>query len=62
MEPPMAAASFQRYVVQRGDTLWRIARRQVGPRGDPRPMIEDIRQANELSTAALRPGVRLLVP
>ena len=61
-EPAAVAASSRRYVVQAGDTLWRIARLQVGPTEDPRPVIEDIRQANGLQTSALTPGERLVLP
>jgi LysM repeat protein len=56
------AASSRRYVVQPGDTLWGIARRQVGVAADPRPMIEDIRVTNRLRTPALTPGLRLILP
>jgi len=61
-EPAAVAASSRRYVVQAGDTLWRIARLQVGPRMDPRPMIEDIRKANGLPTPGLTPGDTLVLP
>jgi nucleoid-associated protein YgaU len=58
----MVSASSERYVVQSGDTLWGIARLQVGPNGDPRPVIEDIRQANQLRGPALTPGAKLILP
>jgi hypothetical protein len=61
-EPAPVAATSRSYVVRAGDTLWQIARRQVGPSGDPRPVIEDIRDANGLRTAALAPGARLVLP
>lgn len=61
-ELPRVAAPAQRYVVQPGDTLWRIVRQRVDPSGDPRPMIEDILEANELITAALEPGAQLVLP
>jgi LysM repeat protein len=50
------------YRVRPGDTLWELARRQVGPEGDPRPLIADIRALNDLSSPALRPGQVLAVP
>jgi LysM repeat protein len=50
------------YVVRPGDTLWDLARRQVGPEGDPRPLIADIRALNDLSSPTLRPGQVLAVP
>jgi LysM repeat protein len=61
-EQATMAASSRRYVVQAGDTLWEIARRQVGVAGDPRPVIEDIQVANRLQTPALTPGLRLILP
>jgi LysM repeat protein len=51
-----------RYRIRCGDTLWAIARREVGPEGDPRPLIADIREANSLATSALRPGQVLALP
>jgi LysM repeat protein len=50
------------YRVRAGDTLWDLARRQVGPEGDPRPLIADIRGLNDLSSPILRPGQVLVVP
>jgi len=50
------------YRVQPGDTLWELARREVGPAADPRPLIADIRALNDLSSPALRPGQVLAVP
>src|SRR6266545_1586182 len=41
-------AGGQRYVVRAGDTLWGIARARVGPRADPRPLVEGIKEANGL--------------
>lgn len=61
-QPATIAASSQRYVVRSGDTLWGIARLQVGPSGDPRPVIEDIRRANRLHGGDLTPGAQLVLP
>jgi LysM repeat protein len=52
----------ERYRVRRGDTLWAIARREIGRSGDPRPLIADIREANGLVNSALRPGQVLALP
>jgi nucleoid-associated protein YgaU len=58
-----ATVVSHRYTVRPGDTLWSIARFQVGPSGDPRPVIEDIRQANALDAAAtVSPGATLVLP
>jgi nucleoid-associated protein YgaU len=52
----------ERHRVKAGDTLWAIARREVGPHADPRPLIADIREANGLITSALHPGQVLALP
>jgi nucleoid-associated protein YgaU len=51
-----------RYVVRAGDTLWDLARARVGFEGDPRPLVADIREANELGTRVLRAGEVLMLP
>jgi nucleoid-associated protein YgaU len=57
------AGRIERHVVRRGDTLWEIARAVVGPEGDPRPVVERIREANALSPSEpLLAGVSLVVP
>lgn len=57
---PVPAGSL--YRVRAGDTLWDIARGRVGPEGDPRPLVADIREANALGTAPLEPGQSLVLP
>ena len=49
-----------RIVVAPGDTVWSIAAAHY--RGDPRPHVEAILQANRLSTPLLRPGQALRLP
>jgi nucleoid-associated protein YgaU len=49
------------YVVQRGDSLWSIAR-TVQPGADPRPVIEEIQRVNGLPGPTVVPGERLSVP
>ena len=50
-----------RYIVKAGDTLWAIAEHQA--RGDdPRPLVDAIADANELSSANIVPGQTLIVP
>jgi nucleoid-associated protein YgaU len=58
-----APAAQAPVVVQPGETLWEIARAVVGPEGDPRPVVERIRQANGLDPSeSLLPGTSLVVP
>lgn len=52
----------RRHVVAEGETLWEIAREMVGPEGDPRPIIEEIRQANELEASLVFSGQVLRLP
>jgi nucleoid-associated protein YgaU len=47
--------------VQPGDTLWSIAHR-TDPAADPQAVVQDILQANHLSTASVTVGQRLWVP
>jgi LysM repeat protein len=50
------------HVVEPGDTLWGLARSLVGDEGDPRPVVEQIRELNGLGTATIDPGMRLRLP
>jgi Tfp pilus assembly protein FimV len=50
------------YVVRGGDTLWAIAAREYGAEADLRRAVYEIREANDLSGAGLRPGARLTLP
>jgi nucleoid-associated protein YgaU len=49
-----------RVVVAPGDTIWSIASAHY--RGDPRPHVEAILQANRLQTPLLTPGQALQLP
>lgn len=49
-------------LVEPGETLWSIARAHIGPEGDPRPYIQEIRDLNELDTSAIAAGQRLVLP
>jgi hypothetical protein len=53
--------TIHRYVVQRGDSLWSIAR-TVRPDADPRLVIEEIQRANGLPAPTVVPGELLSVP
>jgi LysM repeat protein len=52
----------RRYRVRAGDTLWAIARREVGSEGDPRRFVEDVRRANRMTTSAIGVGQTLVLP
>lgn len=49
------------HVVRPGDTVWDIARSEVGG-SDPRPMVDAIIEANGLGGASIVPGQPLVVP
>ena len=49
-----------RVVVAPGDTVWSIASARY--RGDPRPHVDEILQANRLRTPLLTPGQALKLP
>lgn len=48
--------------VERGDTLWSIARDNSSEGQDIRAMVYTIRQANALTSALITPGTTLRVP
>ena len=50
------------YTVAPGDTLWGIAIERTAPWEDPRPKVEAIREANDLSGYEIYPGMSLEVP
>lgn len=47
--------------VEAGDTLWSLAAR-VAPHADPRDVVDEITSLNQLTSAVVQPGERLLVP
>ena len=47
------------YTVEPGDTLWEITVEHYPPSEDPRPIIEDIRETNDISGYQVHPGMRL---
>ena len=51
-----------RYAVAPGETLWEIAVEHTLPGEDPRPKVEAIREANDLSGSTIHPGMTLKVP
>jgi LysM repeat protein len=50
------------YTVAPGDTLWGIAIERTALWEDPRPKVEAIRDANDLSGYEIYPGMDLKVP
>ena len=50
------------YTVAPGDTLWGIAIEHTAIWEDPRPKVEAIREANNLSGYEIYPGMSLKVP
>ena len=48
-------------MVRPGDTLWSIASRIAGPQADPRPVVDDLQQANHVM-GAIVPGETLRLP
>jgi len=48
------------YVVRAGDTLWSIAAHLAGPGADPRPVVDQLEQANRGATVF--PGETLRLP
>jgi hypothetical protein len=59
---PTREVAHRVHEVERGETLWGIARGLVGPHGDPRPVVDELIAANALHGARILPGQRLIVP
>ncbi len=57
-----AGSETVRYTVAPGETLWEIAVENTLPGEDPRPKVEAIREANDLSDSTIYPGMTLEVP
>src|SRR5688572_2334081 len=53
---PAGERTRPRIVVESGQTLWSIAKAQIGPEEDPRPYIDQILDLNDLPTSSLQPG------
>ncbi|HEX6262884.1 MAG TPA: LysM domain-containing protein [Actinomycetota bacterium] len=63
IEAPAGGSGGDVHVVAQGDTLWGIARDLVGPEGDPRPLVQDLRDLNGLGPSdVLMPGLPLALP
>lgn len=55
------AAGLSQIVVQPGESLWTIAKR-VAPGHDPRAVIDQIADLNDLDSGAVQAGQLLLIP
>lgn len=62
--PVQAGESPRTYTVKAGDTVWSIATHFRGVEGDPRPVVEQIIEANKLNgnVPVVRPGQVLVIP
>jgi hypothetical protein len=54
-------ASFTYVTVQPGESLWQLAQ-SVAPSADPRDVVADIQNLNNLSSGDIQPGQRIAVP
>ena len=52
----------EEYIVDSGDTLWRIARQRGCNSRDTRELVYKIMEYNEMTRADLTPGDKLLIP
>jgi LysM repeat protein len=59
--PPSEQPAQHLVTVQHGDSLWTLAR-QVAPDNDPREVVAQIRDLNDLSSSGLTPGQQLVLP
>lgn len=54
--------SMSKIYVEKGDTLWAIAERNLPPRTDVRNFINEIKELNNLESVLIREGDIILVP
>ncbi|MHC5796688.1 LysM peptidoglycan-binding domain-containing protein [Lacisediminihabitans sp. FW035] len=52
---------FEHVTVQPGESLWQLAG-EIAPSSDPRDVVSDIVQLNQLNSAEVQPGQSLAVP
>jgi len=57
----VGAAAFEYVTVDSGQSLWELAQ-SIAPKQDPRDVIADIVNLNQLASEAVQPGQRLALP
>ena len=57
----IGAAAFDYVTIEAGQSLWQLAE-TIAPSQDPRDVIADIVNLNQLSSEAVQPGQRLALP
>ena len=57
----LTTTSFDYVTVQAGETLWGIAEK-LAPADDPRDVVTDIVNLNQLASAEVHPGQKLALP
>ncbi|MCU1447607.1 LysM peptidoglycan-binding domain-containing protein [Cryobacterium sp.] len=57
----VGAAAFEYVTVDAGQSLWELAE-SIAPKQDPRDVIADIVNLNQLASEAVQPGQRLALP
>ncbi len=60
-QEPEQRSVLSQTTVQRGESLWTVARR-VAPEQDPRQVVVALRRLNSLPTAQVQAGQQLLLP
>ncbi len=56
-----SSTAFQYVTVEAGQSLWQLAL-EIAPSADPRDVIADVVQLNQLSSADVQVGQRLAIP
>ena len=57
----VSSVAFEHVTVQRGESLWQLAG-EIAPSHDPREVVADLVQLNQLGSAEVQPGQSLAVP
>ncbi|MEO6827983.1 MAG: hypothetical protein ABI255_05040 [Microbacteriaceae bacterium] len=60
-EANTSSAEFQYVTIRSGQSLWRVAE-TIAPSADPRDVIADIVNLNQLTSVEVRPGQRVAIP